>query len=105
MRIISFKTPKPKRFSYKPRYYDPDKEALEKRKAELGIENKLTHKEELKLQMSNRWGKNHATDERSMLSRVINYLIYAVFIGGSIYLILFTNIIENMLKAFGVTNQ
>ena len=104
MRIISFKTPKPKRFNYKPRYFDPEKEALERRKAEMGVESNLTHKEELKLQMSRRWGKNYAEEEKSILSRVVTYLIYAVFIGGSIYLILFTNIIENMLKAFGVTN-
>ncbi|MGE5383570.1 MAG: hypothetical protein ACM3PX_09105 [Omnitrophica WOR_2 bacterium] len=29
MKIIAFRTPKPKPFSYKPRYYDPKKEELE----------------------------------------------------------------------------
>ncbi len=104
MKIVSFRTQKPKRFNYTPRYYDPDKEAEERRKAELGLKSELSHKEVLKLQMSRRWGKGVASYEKPLLSRIITYLIYAVFIGGSIYFILFTNIIENMLSAFGVTN-
>ena len=51
MRIISFRTPKPKSFKYKPRYYDQQKEELEKRKAAMGIDNELTHDESLRLRM------------------------------------------------------
>lgn len=35
MKIVGFRTPKPRGFSYKPRYYDPDKEAREERRREL----------------------------------------------------------------------
>jgi len=42
-----FHTPKPKHFSFRPRFYDPDKEDLEMReqriKEELGIETDKTH--------------------------------------------------------------
>ena len=103
MRIVSFRTPKPKSFKYTPRYYDPKKEELEKRRAALGLDNTLSHNEGLKLQMSKRWNRGVADEEKPILSRIITYLIYAIFIGGSIYFILFTNIIEKMLSTFGVT--
>lgn len=103
MKIVSFKTPKPKSFKYTPRYYDPKKEELEKRKASLGLDNTLTHNEELRLRMSRRWSSGSKSDEgRSTISRVVTYLIYMTFIGGSIYFILFTDIIDTMLRAFGV---
>ncbi len=104
MRLISFKTPKPKSFNYTPRYYDPKKEELEKKKAAMGIESELSHNEELRLRMSSRWGKKSVEDDKSLLSKIVTYLVYATFIGGSIYFILFTDIIEKMLQAFGVTN-
>ncbi|HNV49319.1 MAG: hypothetical protein WBH71_01025 [Bacteroidales bacterium] len=39
MRIVFFKRPKPKRFEYKPRYWDEEKERLEERKKHLGEES------------------------------------------------------------------
>ena len=105
MRIISFRTPKPKSFKYKPRYYDQQKEELEKRKAALGLDNKLTHDEGLRLRMDKRWRAGSSSDEeKSILARIVTYLIYAIFIGGSIYIIMFTDIVEQMLRAFGVTS-
>ena len=104
MRIVSFRTPKPKSFKYTPRYYDPKKEELEKRRAALGLDNNLSHNDGLKLQMSKRWNHGAVDEERSILSRVVSYLIYAIFIGGTIYFILFTDIIEKMLSTFGVTH-
>ena len=104
MKLISFRTPKPKSFNYTPRYYDPEKEKLERRKAELGLDSELSHNEQLKLRMSRRWGRNVQKDERSPLSKLVSYLVYATIVVGSIYFILFTDVIENMLRAFGVTN-
>lgn len=105
MRIVSFRTPKPKSFKYTPRFYDPKKEELEKRKASLGLDSKLTHNEQLRLRMSRRWRSSSNDDVgKSTLSRVVTYLIYATFIGGTVYFIMFTDIIEKMLSAFGVTN-
>lgn len=102
MGFTVFKTPKPKGFKYTPRYYDPKKEALERRKAELGIDSKLSHHEQLRSRMSNRWNKEE-DDQRSILSRTVSYLIYGTVIALSIYFILFTNIIETILSSFGVT--
>ncbi len=104
MRLVSFKTPKPKSFTYRPRYYDPDKEALEKKKAAMGLDTTLSHNEKLRLQMSRRWRKEELNQEKSTLSKVVSYSIYAFFILGSIYLIMFTNFVEKLLQSFGVTH-
>lgn len=42
MRIVFFKTTKPKQFNYTPRYYDPDKEALKEREQQIKQEMGLT---------------------------------------------------------------
>lgn len=104
MALTFFKTPKPKSFNYSPRYYDQKRDELEKKKAILGLENELSRNEELRIRMSNRWGRRNMEEGRSTLSKTVTYLIYATFIGLCVYFILFTNIIENMLRAFGVTN-
>ncbi len=103
MRIISFRTPKPKSFKYIPRYYDKQKEELEKRKAAMGLDNELTHNEGLRLRMDKRWRTGNADAEKSTLSKVVTYLIYSIFIVGSIYIIMFTDIVKQILSAFGVT--
>lgn len=104
MRIVSFKTPKPKSFSYQPRYFDPEKEALEKRRAALGLDNNLTHSEKLRSQMQRRWRKQDDKANSGSGSKMLSYTLYGVIIVGSIYFILFTDIIEKFLKAFGVTH-
>jgi len=104
MRIVSFKTPKPKSFSYRPRYYDPEKEVIERRKAAMGLDSNLTQSDKLRLQMQRRWRKNNDEVGSSTRSRMVSYTIYGAIILGSIYFIMFTDIIEKFLKAFGVTH-
>jgi hypothetical protein len=104
MRLVFFKTPKAKRYSYQPRYFDPKKEEWERRKAELGYASNLSKEEQLRLKMSNRW--SHPSDtSNAKATRLITYFIYAVFILGSIYVILFTHLIENFLALFGVVSK
>ncbi len=105
MRFVIFRTPKPKSFSYKPRYYDPKREEWERKKAEKGLQSKLSHHEELRLQMSKRWRKDELTPDNRLVSKILLYAFYTIFIGGSIYLILFTDFIEKLLAAFGIVNK
>ncbi len=101
MRLVFFKTPKAKKFGYQPRYYDPKKEEWERRKSELGYASKLSKEEQLRLKMSGRWNKDvEAGTGRA--TRLLTYFIYTVFILGSIYVILFTGLVENFLKLFGL---
>ncbi len=70
----------------------------------MGLDSRITHDEGLRLRMDKRWraGSNNV-EEKSILARIITYLIYTIFIGGSIYIIMFTDIVEQILRAFGVT--
>jgi hypothetical protein len=106
MNFVFFRTPKPKRFSFKPRYYDAQKEEWERKKAEKGLKADISSREILRIEMNKRWHKNEAvSQEKSTLSKLITYLFYFVFIGGSIYFILFTDIIEKLIALFGVSQK
>ena len=105
MRFILFRTPKPKQFSYTPRYYDPEKERLERRKAELGLRSELSHKESLRLRMDKTWKKHDAYSKKNLVAKVIYYTFFAFLIVGSIYVILFTDFVEKLLVLFGLAYQ
>ncbi|MEE4259251.1 MAG: hypothetical protein V2I62_05790 [Bacteroidales bacterium] len=102
MRFVTFRTPKPKQFKYKPRYYDENIDALEKRKAELGFDSSVSHHESLKLQMSKRWRKSDRNYKKSTLSKMITYLFIGFVIVGGIYLIFFTEFVEKLIALFGI---
>lgn len=102
MRIVSFRTPKPKQFKYKPRYYDEDKEVLEQKKAAMGLEAKVSHREGLRLQMSRRWNKGADIEEKSTLSKFISYFFYGSVIIGGVYLIFFTDFVYKLIGMFGL---
>lgn len=102
MKFTTFRTPKPRQFKYTPRYYDADKEELEQKKAALGLESTVSHRENLRLQMSRRWHRNRNDTGRSRNSLIMSYSIYAIIILGGIYLIFFSDFIAVLLRAFGV---
>ena len=52
----------PKKFNYIPRYYDPEQEAWEKKKAELGYDAKLSHEEKFRAEMRRRWSVKEAEE-------------------------------------------
>ena len=102
MRIVSFRTPKPKQFNYKPRFYDEDKEALEQKKAAMGLNANITHREGLRLQMTRRWHKGGDVEEKSTLFKFISYFFYGTVIIGGVYLIFFTDFVYKLIALFGV---
>lgn len=101
MKFNTFKTPKPKHFTYRPRYYDKAKEERERRKAELGYESDLDHRENLRSMISQRWRKNDKEESRSRF-KIASYLVMATFIIGSIYVIFFTDFVDKLVALFGV---
>ena len=103
MKFVSFRTPKPKQFKYIPRFYDPDKEELEQKKAAMGLESTVSHRESLRLQMHRRWHKNDKGMGRSKSSLMISYAVYAIVILGGVYLLFFTDFIEKFIAVFGIS--
>ncbi|MBR4147325.1 MAG: hypothetical protein IKU00_05470 [Bacteroidales bacterium] len=93
---------KPKGFNYVPRYYNPEKEAWEQKKAEAGLNSTLSHEEELRLQMRKKWGvdkdKETPADRRSKVLRAI--IIGAVVVVAFYYIFctpMFTNLIAGLM--------
>jgi hypothetical protein len=80
---------KHKRFEYVPRYYDPRKEALEKKikqaKAEAGQhvdENKLKREINFRTNIDERWGSAHVKNERvrsNLRLMIILFIIIGLF--------------------------
>lgn len=103
MRFTTFKTPKPKEFSYRPRYFDKDKEERERRKAIMGYESELDKYDGLRAKMAYRWHKSEdEKNEKRPFMKILSYLIYATIVFGSIYFIFLTDFVDNLVALFGV---
>ena len=93
---------KPRGFNYIPRYYDPQKEEWEKKKAEAGLDSKLSHEEELRLQMRKKWGveKDKETPQERRY-KVLRALIIGGIVVVAFYYIfctpMFTNLVSGMM--------
>jgi hypothetical protein len=101
MKLVLFRTKKPKKFSYRPRYYNPEKEAMERRKAEMGVENELTENERLRARMTSRWRQKNPQVFGNKYQRM-SFIVYGTVILGGIYLIFFTDFIDTILHVFGL---
>ena len=98
-----FHRPEPRKFEYKPRYYDPEKEAWEKRKAALGADAQLSDHEKLRLKMHSSWGTSDEDDKMKKLGtryKRIRFLVYFVIIFLLMYFILATPLVENFVNMF-----
>ncbi len=102
MRFVFFKTPRPKQFTFKPRHFDEEKERFERRKAELGLNSELSHRESMRAQMHNRWQRGGSFRGASNLSRLLYFAFYAFVIVGGVYLIFFTDFVDKLVALFGV---
>jgi hypothetical protein len=78
MQFKMFHKPKPRQFNYQPIYHDPEKEAKEKKLAELGELKSKFHEERQKNMRSSSQRKN------------INISIYLVIIMLLLYFIFFS---------------
>ncbi|MDY0102580.1 MAG: hypothetical protein RBS07_06540 [Lentimicrobium sp.] len=88
MKIVAFKTGKPKSFNYKPLYYNKEKEEMEERLKQLSTEPNpdQINEEKLRSRMRNSWGK-HDVKAKSLTSKalyiyvlVVVALLYYIFI-------------------------
>lgn len=103
MGFFVFHKPEMPRFNYIPRYYDPEKEELEKKKAAMGLDSNLTEEEKLRIKMKRTWGRldenGRKTKTGDSFGKIRVYLIlgFSLF---AIYLIFFTPFVENFVAAF-----
>lgn len=103
MGIFMFHRPEMPKFNYIPRYYNPEKEELEKRKAAMGLDSKLSDSERLRVQMRQRWGRNIDDGKSLKQGYSFKWLRYAIIFGISAFLIsviFFTPFVENFVTMF-----
>ena len=93
---------KPKGFNYIPRYYDPQKEEWERKKAEKGYDSNLSHEEQLRLEMRkklhNEKNQDDSSDRRYKTIRAV--VIGAVVLLAFYYIFctpMFTNIVSGLM--------
>lgn len=94
-----FYKPSPKKFNYVPRYFDPEKEAWEKKKAEMGYDSKLSHEEQLRMQMRSKWGLGQ--DEESPAerrNRMIKRFLVGAFVLFIFYFVFCTPVLTNIVS-------
>jgi len=103
MGIFMFHRPEMPKFNYIPRYYDPEKEELEKKKAAMGLDSNLTDSEKLRVQLRKKWGRigdDGREKRRATSTGKLRYIIIFGFAALAIYFIFFTPVVENFIEMF-----
>lgn len=86
MGFLGFRTAKPRQFSYKPVFFDQEKEELEKRRKEMGLSDKDISREQLRTKLDIAWRskEKRKIQRNSTLSILITLfvillLLYLIF--------------------------
>ncbi|MBR3493212.1 MAG: hypothetical protein IKH44_13045 [Bacteroidales bacterium] len=88
----------PKKFNYIPRYYDPEQQAWEEKKAAAGLDSKLTHEEQLRIKMRQKWGESRNEENKEeQRSKLIRRIVLGVFILFVFYFIFCTPVLNNIV--------
>lgn len=88
MQIVFFKSPKPRQFDYKPRYYDEEKERKEEmRRAMADAEKGIAPESNIKRDIDLRWRRIDSRNRHK--SKSINLLVYLVVVALLIYFMFF----------------
>ena len=80
MAIFSlFRTEKPTPFEYKPRYYDVEKDSLERKRIEMGLSAQQTRAEQLRARMQFEWNKRKERQKRRR-NNTIRLFVYITLV-------------------------
>ena len=89
----------PKKFSYKPRYYDPEMQEWEEKKAAAGLDSKLTHEEKLRIKMRSSWSAPKNEESKSeQNAKLIRRIVLGVFVAFLFYFIFCTPMMTNIVR-------
>ena len=81
-----------------PRYYDPDKEAWEQKKAEMGYDADLSHESQFRAQMRRSWSApkiEESKEERR--TKTIRRIVLGVFVLFLFYFVFCTPMMVNLI--------
>jgi hypothetical protein len=88
MNIVFFKRPQPKKFDYKPLYYNERKDELDQRKKRMEITDSEEKKEAIKSEIHYRWGLHRKSKGKGSLTNIIFYFVALVIIIMFVYYLL-----------------
>lgn len=102
MKFYFFHTPKPRTFNYIPRYYNPEQEALEKKKAAMGLDSKLSEREKRRMRIRNAYGYDPDDyKEKSKIGfKTVRYVLFFGLMFFFIYVIFETPFVEKFFEMF-----
>ena len=102
MGFYFFHTPKPRQFNYIPRYFDPEKEALEKKKAAMGLDSKLSEAEKRRMRIRRGFGYSpeEMQEKKKFSFNSMRHIVLFGLIGFITYVIFGTPLIENFIEMF-----
>lgn len=88
MKLVFFHTPKPKQFSYSPRYFDVEKDRREQRRKELGLGGDSAEGD-FRSRMDASWRRFRKSESRVRKKTNLSLLIYLFIVVLLIYYIFF----------------
>ena len=103
MNFSFFHTPKPRQFNYVPRHFDPNQEALEKKKAAMGLDSKLTENEKRRIRIRTAYGRDfeEVKEKNKMFGfGSMRYIIVGGLILFFTYVIFAAPLLENFFEMF-----
>lgn len=102
MKFSFFHTPKPRTFNYIPRYYNPEQEALEKKKAAMGLDSKLSEREKRRMRIRNAYGYDPEDyKEKSKIGfKTVRFVLFFGLMFFFVYVIFETPFVERFFEMF-----
>ncbi len=103
MGFYMFHAPKPRKFNYIPRHFDPNQEALEKKKAAMGLDSKLSEHEKRRMRIRTGFGYDPEEFEEKKNKigfKGMRYVVFGGLLAFFVYIIFGTPLIENFLQMF-----
>ena len=89
----------PKKFNYKPRYFDPDMQDWEEKKAAAGLDSKLSHEEQLRIRMRKSWSvQKDEESKEEQRAKLIRRIVLGVFVAFLFYFIFCTPLMTNVVR-------
>ena len=89
----------PKKFNYSPRYFDPEMEEWEKKKAAAGLDSKLSHEEQLRIKMRKSWSAQKDEESKEeQRAKLIRRIVLGVFGAFLFYVIFCTPLMTNIVR-------
>ena len=89
----------PKKFNYRPRYFDLEMQEWEEKKAAAGLDSKLTHEEQLRIKMRKSWSvQKDEESKEEQRAKLIRRSVLGVFVAFLFYFIFCTPLMTNVVR-------